>query len=217
MKRTIKHALKYMAGTEIVAENTQKIHIKVLLDQSKIDAHQLYYRVALLISTSIDSLLSGRLQEMKDVEEEVDRLYHLISKILLLAHTNAEILLSCGMGNVHYIVSYQLIAKKMENIADCLYKISLIRRLRKGKDMEKALRFIQGNITQGMTYILNRDRKSFARTPRQEMQAMEREISKIKDIELVKYLDDMLRFAVDIEEELTQVSFTTMLVREGML
>jgi phosphate uptake regulator len=216
-KATIKHALKYMAGTEIVAEDKHKIHIKVLLDKSKVEVDQLFYRVGLLISTSIDSLLASSAEEIKDSEEEVDRLYHLISKILLLTHTNAEILLSSRIENVHYIVSYQLIAKKMENIEDCLYKISLIEGLKKGKEMEKPLRFIQEKTMNGMTFLLNRNKKPFSRTPRAIVQAMEKDISRLGNIEVVKYLDDMLRFAVDIEEELTQISFMTMLIREKVL
>jgi phosphate uptake regulator len=218
MKSLIKDSLRYMIGTEILSEDRNKIVIKVLLDKSKVDINQLYYRVALLIGSSIEMLFgNSHDREIDRTEDEIDRLYHLISKILLLSHTNAEILQSSRIENVHYLTSYQLIAKKLENIADDVYRIALVLRRQKHTLERKHLMFIKERLNQGMVFFMNKSSRSFSRTERHTIQAMEKDIAKIKSQDIARYLDDMLRFLVDIEEELTQISFATKLVKENIL
>ena len=49
-----KKALRHMVGTEIFFEDKNRIELKVLLDKSKVDINQLFYRTFLLISSSLD-------------------------------------------------------------------------------------------------------------------------------------------------------------------
>mgnify|MGYP000625061538 CR=1 FL=1 len=82
-KAKIRRTVTHMSGTEISYEDKQKITVNVLLDKSKVDIIQTLYRISLLIESSISNILEKiDINEIRINENEVDRLYHLIVKIV---------------------------------------------------------------------------------------------------------------------------------------
>ena len=50
-----------------------------------------------------------------------------------------------------------------------------------------------------------------------EAKKVEKEISKIAEIRAMDYLDDILRYIIDIEEEIIKISFYNGLMREKII
>jgi len=220
LKSRIKEALRHMSGTEIIFEDAQRIKIKVLLDKSKVDINQIFYRTALLINSSIDIILTNfNTEEIKGNEYEIDRLYHLIAKIILLSHADTSILLSSNIKNIYYLTSYLLISKKLENIGDSINNLSLYlsKNQSKIKEIKKILLFFKESINSGINFFMNKEKKSFTKTDKEAIRNIGNEIEKLKDLNVIKHLDDILRFLVDVEEELTNISFYDKLISEGVL
>src|SRR3989338_2457378 len=214
----VKAALRHMSGAEIVFEDANRIDIKVFLDTSKVDIGQLYYRVALLIGSSIDTITEGlNIDEISRNEDEVDRLYHLLTKIIVLSQLNFETLASSNIKNVYYLSPYFMISKKLENISDKIYVLSIY--LSKSnkvkiKDVAPALAFLKEKLTAAALFLMNLDNQSFAKTDAAKVKAVEEQISCLKDMDVMKALGDALRFLVDVEEEMSSVSFYTRLIKQ---
>ena len=114
-----------MSGTEISYEDSHSVIIKVLLDKSKVDIMQIIYRISLIIKSSISNLIDNKdIDEIKMNENEIDRLYHLLIKMISLSLTDSCVLKSSKITNVSLIPYYFLIGKKLENIADNIENIS---------------------------------------------------------------------------------------------
>ena len=57
LRTKIRTTLNHMSGTEIRHEDKHKITIKVLLDKSKVDAMQIFYRISLILQSSISNIV----------------------------------------------------------------------------------------------------------------------------------------------------------------
>ncbi len=220
MRSKVKDTVQYMAGTEIIFEDARHMKIIVLLDKAKVDVNQIYFRAALLIKSSIDSILHHfSIQEVTRNEEEVDRLYHLMSKIILLAHTNTEVLASSKIENTFYLTSYLLIAKKLENMSDRIFTIAelLEKEPKSIKEVTKLLEITKNHIDSAMSFFMNRNNKSYSKTDKKVFLELKKDVDKIKNIKILMQIDDVIRYLEDIEEELTNISFYTKLIKQKIL
>lgn len=218
---SIRGALRYMSGTEIVFESPNQITFRVLLDKSKVDIHQLYYRMGLLIGSSLDLIISSRTdnEEILRNEDEVDRLYQLIAKIIFLAQADTTMLISSNIGNVHYLISYLLIGKRLEHISDMI-QFAVEKDLLNKKDLGVAkdiLLFVKKTVNDDVMYLMNRDKRSYKRLGQEITEGVKKKNDLIKDVRLHETLDRIIRFVVDIQEELTSISFYNHLKREQAL
>jgi len=101
VKAKIRKAMTQLSGAVISYEDKQKITIRVLLDRSKIDITQVLYRMSLIIEMSIANILEDLdVNEIRINENEIDSLYHLITKIISLALVDSNILASSKIKNV---------------------------------------------------------------------------------------------------------------------
>jgi len=208
----VKLTLSHMSGTEISYEDRQKITIKVLLDKTKIDALQILYRISLIIDLSITDLLEGRWKEVDINEQEIDRLYHLMAKIVSLALLDSNILLSSGIGNVSLIPSFFLISKKLENIADNIHYLST----HKKKPDKAILLLLKDEITRSIRQILN-EKSEFEKIGKQQIRKLEDAVMKIRDTVIQDYLRDMVRYTIDVEEEIVNILFYRHLIAQKLL
>jgi phosphate transport system protein len=116
---------RHMSGTEIGFEDSKRITVKVLLDRAKIDVAQVLYRISLIIDLSASSIVEElNIEEIRTNDNEIDRLYHLIAKMISLSLLDSNVLSSSKIRNASLIPSYFLIAKKLENIADDISRIA---------------------------------------------------------------------------------------------
>src|SRR3989344_1087157 len=220
VKTRIRKTITHMSGTEISYEDKQKIIIKVLLDKSKVDVFQVLYRINLIIESSISNILEQlNINEIKINENEIDRLYPLIAKIVLLSLVNTNILYSSKIKNVSLIPDYFLISKRLENIGDSINHLSeyLHKTKVKFENKKEILNFVKTELDRSITHIMGSPPKIFEKIDFDNLRIINNYISKLKDKTIQNYLEDIIRYVVDIEEEIVNISFYNQLIHEGVL
>ncbi|MEK6946560.1 MAG: AbrB/MazE/SpoVT family DNA-binding domain-containing protein [Nanoarchaeota archaeon] len=216
----IRKTLANMSGTEITYEDKNNIKIKVFLDKSKIDILQVIYRIILIIESSITSLLGEfSIEEIRINENEIDRLYHLISKIISLSLTDAGILQSSNINYSSLITSYFLIGKKLENIADNINHISEHLNSSKGKfeHSKEILLGIKEEMDICATAIIGNKKNVFEKLSSEKIKRINSLISGIKDKVILNYAEDIIRYTIDIEEEIVIISFYNHLISQNII
>ncbi len=217
-KGIIRQTINCMSGTEITYEDEHKITVTVMLDRSKVDITQALYRIVLLIKQSIDHLIEE--QDGEDLElneEEIDRLYHLITKIVSLAAIRTDILLSSKIKHAGVIPNYFLVAKKLENIGDDIFFLGKEHRSREKIKMtneeKEILLFLQSELDRTIRCILA-DFPSVLTRP----EHYESERTKARGLKHHKHeYYNLLRNLKDIQEEVMSISFLKQIVREGKI
>ncbi len=216
----IRGALADMSGSEISYEDEKKIIIKVLLDKSKVNITQLIYRISLIIGLSVENVLGQiDINEIRLNETEIDRLYHLMTKIISSSLIDSNILYTSNIKNVSLIPSYFLIGKRLENIADNIY--NLAEYLNKNKiyfeHKKEIMNFIKSEISRNIRHIMSNFPDIFEKTPSNNLNKIKDYISKIKDIAILDFLREVIRFMTNIEEEVVTLSFYNKLIKESQL
>jgi len=219
-KTMIRKTLAHMSGSEISYENKQKINIKVLLDKSKAEIPHLLFRTSLIIEMSLTNMIEQLdIKEIRINENEIDRLYHLIAKIVLISLTDSNVLQTSKITNISLIPSYFLISKRIENLADCIKHLSeyLYKNNQEFENKKQILEFIKTETSKSINYIINKKRELFEKTNKERLNTIKKAISEIKDTKINHYLEDMLRHLVDIEEEVVNISFYNKMIKEDAL
>jgi len=201
-RNTIRKTLETLSGAEISFEDKQKITIKILLDRTKVKIPQLLYRIALIIDSSLSTITEKfELNEIKLNEKEIDRLYHLISKTLNISLQDANILQTSEIKNSTLIISYFLLSKRLENIADSVnYLAEYLNQNKKTIKIEKELiENISKELSQHINHLLSKKT-----TP--EKIKKNYEIS-TEDETIQKHIRDIIRYLTDIEEEIFHITF----------
>ncbi len=212
----VRKTINHMGGTEIIYEDKEKIKIQVMLDISNVNMKQLISRMILILKSMLANLSKApseiSLKEIKLFEQESDRLYHLISKILINSTHSTSLLSSSGISNCMYIPSYNLVAKKLENIADNFDEIAELV-ISTGKNFEnkkEIFQFIDEVIERCNRKILKSlasKRGIFRKTHTADREKIKQLISKIKDISIRININEIIRFLDDIECEFVNLSF----------
>jgi len=219
-KKKIRKTLTHMSGTEISYEDKQKMTIKVLLDISKTDIKQILYRLYLIIESSIMSMIEKiDIKEIKMNENEIDRLYHLLTKIISVSLINSDILHSSKIKNVSLIPSYFLIAKRLENIGDDINHLSdyIYGKKRSLANNKKILNFIKNEINKAIDCLLMERPKKFIKASKEKILEMKKIITEMENKIISKYFEDMIRYVTDIQEEVVNISFYKKLISENKL
>ena len=220
VKSRIRKTITYMSGTEINYEDKQKITIKVLLDKSKVEIFQVLYRISLIIESSILNILEQlNINEIRINENEIDRLYHLITKIILLSIIDSNILNSSKIKNVSLIPAYFLISKRLENIGDNINHLSeyLHKTKVKFENKNEILNFAKTELNRSISYFMSKSTNIFQKINVDNLRIINDYILKSKDKTIQNYLEDIIRYVVDIEEEIVNISFYNQLILEDVL
>ena len=220
VKSRIRKTITYMSGTEINYEDKQKITIKVLLDKSKVEIFQVLYRINLIIESSILNILEQlNINEIRINENEIDRLYHLITKIISLSIIDSNILNSSKIKNVSLIPAYFLISKRLENIGDNINHLSeyLHKTKVKFENKNEILNFAKTELNRSISYFMSKSTNIFQKINVDNLRIINDYILKLKDKTIQNYLEDIIRYVVDIEEEIVNISFYNQLIHEGFL
>jgi len=206
----IRKALSKLSGVEITYEDEYKISLRVLLDKSKLSITQLLFRSGLVLESSL-SMLSGKwdASAIRFNENEMDRLYSLTTKIIIVSLSDSNTLHSSNIKDVSYIPSYFLISKKMENIGDIVNSLSEY--MTEGKeDFDKRVEiisFFRREIKRCVDHIVKGYPKMFERIDDNEVKKIGAMILKIEDKTVLNYLRDILRYVLDIEKQIITLSF----------
>lgn len=219
-KTNIRKTLSNMSGTEISYEDEKKIVIGGLLDKSKINIYQIMYRISMITDLSIQNIIEGpELKEIKLNENEIDRLYHLATKVISMSLTDYKTLSSSKIKETSFIPSYFLIFKKFESLADNLNHLA--QHIKKNNikigETKKILEFMKKENNRIIKHVLKEFPDIFKKIPEEERKSKKNEIFEIKDKIISDYLRDILKYIIDIEDEIITCSFYKNLIREKKL
>ncbi len=219
-KTKIRKSLSQMSGSEITYEDKSKIIISVFLDQNRLDLRQIIFRTGLLIESMIESIIEKpNIKEINLNEVEIDRLYHLSTKIISLSLININVLNTSKIKNISMIPSYFLICKKLENIGDNLSHLAnhINQNKINSNSFKEILELIKNELSRSIKHINADFPRMFEKISDDSRYESKNYIYQIKDKILSDYLKDTLRFVKDIEDEIVQLSFTKQLLEKGNL
>jgi phosphate uptake regulator len=208
IKRKIRETLLDLSGTEIVYEDQKEVQVKVMFKEMNWDLFQIFYRINLIIQSTIENLLGNfDWKEIQMNEDEIDRLYNLSVKTITSAIGNRNVLLSSGIKDLKIIPSLFLISKRLENIADNLKKIGLLIKkedinLNNGKEI---LKFIADYLNNSILYLMSKKNKNFVIVKDFEKEDLKKKVSKVKNRVLENILEETLKYLYNIQEEITSV------------
>lgn len=122
--RKIKETARSLIGLEIVSQDVTSIQIQPFLDPTKYNIGSLINRLTNTLKQMLHYLNLGIreasrtfLQEVVELEKEVDRLYYLSLRQLLLAQVNRSLAYMIGVKRIQ-IVGNRILMKAAEEAAD---------------------------------------------------------------------------------------------------
>lgn len=222
-KFMIRSALRHMSGTEIAFEDKQKMILKVLLDKSKIDVYQVLYRLFLILDLSIANIIQDLdYQEIRINENEIDRLYQLLTKVISLSLTNTNILKSSKIESIQLIPSFFLVSKKLENLGDNLkYLGAYLSENQIGDATKKkyieVLGFCRINLEKSQKHISRNFKTIYKKIDAALLDGIRKKIYSINDKKIEDQLGRIKRNMIDIEDEIVKISFYKKLINDGVL
>lgn len=216
----IRRAVSDLSGAEIVHEQEDKLSVKVWLDKAKIDIFQLLYRLHVIIDASLDVLMTtASLADITFYEQEVDRLYHLAAKLMTSSLTDGELLRSSQIGNVMLIPPLFLLAKRLENISDNIEYLA--KHVAESPDfdvgsLQEVVSLLRALLAKSSRHLLRRHKdKSFMPVSVDERAKVEEVIAKVDDGITRTRLWELLRFVLNVHEELVSLVFYTSLEKQN--
>lgn len=221
VKARVRKTLTHMSGTEIAYEDKEKMVIKVLLDKTKVDTIQILYRISLIIDSTILNMLGEDvdIREIRINEAEIDRLYHLIAKMISISLRDTSILQSSNIKNVTIIPSYFLISKRLENLADNLANISeyISKKKIDYEHKKEILTFIKKELSRTISYLMSRPYEIFAKVAPEIKYKIRDQVSAISNKTISNLFEDAVRYVIDIEEEIVNMSFYNQLINDKVI
>ncbi len=128
--KCIRGVVKNFIGAEIVEHTPESVTVHVLIDPSKYSALVLIERMVNIIKLMIQyvatSILSKQLkilEEVIELEGELDRLYGLAVRQLVLTQNDKSIIKHLGI-KASLVTEYRSIVKSLEDIGDSLAQIA---------------------------------------------------------------------------------------------
>lgn len=206
----IRKTLTHMSGTEIIFEDKNNIKIKVLLDKTRLDILQLFYRIVLILNSSQEALADKlNIEEIRINENEIDRLYHLSIKVITLSINEQQLLDSSKIQELSLIPSFFLISKKLENIGDSINHMSsfLLKEKISFSAYKEILESLIKEITKSINHLMRRQKRNFDDLNDIELNRIKEEILKIKNKGVQVFMFEILRFTEDVQKEVINILF----------
>jgi len=146
---TVDKAVKTMRrlrGLEVVESHRNKVVAQSFMDPTKFPVDSLIKRLQILVSTSLGNVIealergtTGRLNEVRRVQDEVDELYWLIVRQLLVALNRREIAGEIGIESPLHASGDRVTAKTLEQIGSVIMDLAeeIVRQKGKGAKLEE--------------------------------------------------------------------------------
>ncbi len=129
-REEVEHAVARMLGTSIVADLPGQLEIQNFIDPARYPLPRLFSRIAGLLRGQVDQCvraLEGQdsvdLERITTVEDEVDRVYLLLVRQLLVSSDNFHVAKEVGVPSHHFQLGYRLVAKSLEMVGDLLFEV----------------------------------------------------------------------------------------------
>lgn len=114
-----------LAGIEVIEESATTITFKVLLNLQELPLMNAIRRLYLIVSSMLNDTLNlikdrnlSIAQMVIQRDDEADRFHHLIVRELSVALLDIRVQHELGISNIAEILSYRIIARNLERIAD---------------------------------------------------------------------------------------------------
>jgi phosphate uptake regulator len=117
--------IKQLIGLEVVESDSMKIVGQSFTDPTKFPVDSLIKRLQILVSQSLEDVIgaldqkqTGRLSEVAPVQEEIDKLYWLILRQLLVALSRRELASEIGIESPLHATGDRVSAKALDEIGN---------------------------------------------------------------------------------------------------
>jgi phosphate uptake regulator len=210
IRNQIKHTIQNLSGVEIVFEDVERMYVKVLLDISKPNIYQLLGRKKILINLCIDNLLhNGDFKDIERNEDDIDRLHHLVTRMILVSSKDLNVLKSSGIGNVSHLMSFLVISKRMENIADNLIDVAQFKEGcgKKTDRINHILCFFKRRLSRDMSLLLKQDKPAEPPKDMTDLSRITSDVDSIKEPHIRIGLSNIAKFLIEIEEEILNLIY----------
>ena len=146
---TVDKAVKTMRrlrGLEVVESQRNKVVAQSFMDPTKFPVDSLIKRLQILVGRSLGNVIealeagtTGRLNEVRRIQDEVDELYWLIVRQLLVALNRREIAAEIGIESPLHASGDRVTAKTLEQIGSVIVDLAeeIVRQKGKGAKIER--------------------------------------------------------------------------------
>nr|MDO8082635.1 phosphate uptake regulator PhoU [Candidatus Freyarchaeota archaeon] len=130
-KRAAVDSIRNLIGFEVISESQNSIKVKNLLEPSDFHLEEVVNRLALVSSSMFKKAIKGivdtnteNLKEIDAQDDEVDRLYLLIQRLLILGIRDKAIARKIGLDSNGAAMGWSVVVRSIERIADASMEIS---------------------------------------------------------------------------------------------
>lgn len=172
----IRTMTKRLPGLEIVETTLRRVTVRCFVDPSRIPVDELIRKLHVMVTAmqnaAMSALLGGRPELAKEalqMENEVDQIYFLVVRQLLLALKDKDIAGEIGIESPLHATGNRVVAKALEEIADVTAAISketmslaameFKMETKTTQDLQKFSSLVQSIFGKTMKAFLNRDLK----------------------------------------------------------
>jgi phosphate uptake regulator len=137
--------VKSLRGLEVVESDSRHVVAQSFMDPTKFPVDSLVKRLQILVAKSLDNVMealdlkkTGSLNEVRRVQDEIDELYWLIVRQLLVALNRRELAADIGIESPLHASGDRVCAKTLDEIGDIILDIAeeLIRLKGQGTEMD---------------------------------------------------------------------------------
>ncbi len=119
-----------LLGASIVEDTPERIEIQNFVDPTHYGLSRLVSRLVGLLRLQVEACTAAlgdhgdlEIERLKSMEDEVDKIYRLMVRQLLLASDNFQIAKEIGVPSHHFQMGSRVVAKALEEIGDLLFDI----------------------------------------------------------------------------------------------
>jgi len=131
-RKEIHQVVDRTLGMSVVGDSPALVEVQNFVDPGKHELAHLIHRVVRMLQTELEAcrtaLVGGEappLQAIDTIEEEIDRLYLLMVRQLLLSSDSPRIARSIDVESHHYQIGYRLVAKVLEVTGDLIHGVGI--------------------------------------------------------------------------------------------
>ncbi|GGL62639.1 phosphate signaling complex PhoU family protein [Halocalculus aciditolerans] len=129
-RRVVRNATQSLVGLEVLEETSNRVVIQDLLDSSELSIHNAVTRMRLIALSMLDDAVTALVEDDDDIaqdvterDDDVDRLWYVVSRIFRGALRNPQAAQEIGMDR-ETCFDYHSSARQLERIADHAAKMA---------------------------------------------------------------------------------------------
>lgn len=129
-RNEVHRAVDRILGMSVVGDTPSTVEVQNFIDPGKYELPRLIHRVVQMLraelamcQTALTGKTTSNLRVIEDLEEEIDRLYLLMVRQLLLSSDSPRIARNIDVESHHYQIGDRLVAKVLEVTGDLIHGI----------------------------------------------------------------------------------------------